>query len=352
MRLHPAFTLAFPLAFAAVARAQDLIFTFAPQSSLTLTTDFVIDSEGVLLGDYDEVANPAGTRTRPGLFGGSGNQPIPAAIDLSLAGSDTTRPTGSFRLNADIQAGSFTLDAFGADLLGGASLDVPFTLGLLYETFRTLTPNSLFLGGVRLPIPLGQASVTALTFVQSDAVNGILVPTETSGVFTFVALVPVNVTLSASVLAQSFDLPGSGAALPLTGTLDFTSATPTITIAWDLALDQPFPPELIAQIPPVENQPLPLPTILPPGSVANLLLSLTVTSGNAGFGTSASLLAQGSIRCSTDLNSDGMVDAFDLMAFVDAFEAGTPPADFNADGFIDLFDYLDFIQAFESPCRQ
>ncbi len=352
MRLHPALTLVLPAAILLpTARAQDLIFTFTPQSSLTLSTDFVIDSEGTLIGNYDETTNPGGTRTRPGLFGGSGNQPIPAAIDLSLAGSDSTRPTGSFRFTADTDAGVFTLESFGADLLGGASLDVPFTLGLLYETFRTLTPNSVYFGGVRLPIPLGQASVSELTFVQTAPVPGVLLPTDTPGVFTFAAVLPVDVTLSASALTQTFDLPASPAALPLTGSLDTTTTPPTITIAWDLAVDQPFPPEVIAQIPPVENQPLALPTLLPPGSVANLLLSLTVTAGNAGLGTTASLVAQGIVRCSTDLNNDGMVDLHDLMAFIEAFEAGTPAADFNADGFADLFDYIDFVEAFESPCN-
>ena len=161
----------------------------------------------------------------------------------------------------------------------------------------------------------------------------------------------MNATISASALTQTFDLPGVPAALPITGVYNTTTNPPTITIAWDLALSQPFPPELIAQIPPIENQALPLPTILPPGSVANVLLNLIVTAGNAGVSTNASLAATGLPRCNVDLNSDGMVDLHDLMAFVDAFEAGTPAAEFNGDGFIDLFDFLDFMQAFDAPCN-
>ena len=340
-----------PALLALPARAQDLIFTLSPPSTLTLGTDFTITTDGTLIGDFDELSNPGGTKTRPGIFGGSGNQPIPTAIDLSLAGSDSTSPTGTFRFDADTAAGTFVIDALATDLLGGSTLNVPFTLGLLYETFRTFTPNALYLGGVRLPIPIGNASISALTFIQTAPAPGLLVPADAPGVFTFVTLLPVNATISASALTQTFDLPGVPAALPITGVYNTTTNPPTITIAWDLALSQPFPPELIAQIPPIENQALPLPTILPPGSVANVLLNLIVTAGNAGVSTNATLTATGLPRCNVDLNSDGMVDLHDLMAFIDAFEAGTPAAEFNGDGFIDLFDFLDFMQAFDAPCN-
>ncbi len=339
------------LSLHAAARAQDLVFSLNAPSSLTLGTDFTIATEGSLIGDYDATTNPGGTKTRPGLFGGSGNQPIPAAIDLSLAGSDSTRPTGTFRFTADPEFGTFLIDSLSTDLLGGSTLNVPFTLGLLYDTFRTFTPNSLYLGGIRLPIPLGNATISALTFAQSAPAPGVLVPTDAPGIYTFVTLIPVNATISASALTQTFELPGVPAALPATGVYNTTTTPPTITIAWDLALSQPFPPELIAQIPPIENQALPLPTILPPGAVANLLLNLVVTSGNAGVSTSATLSATGLPRCNVDLNSDGMIDMHDLMAFFDAFEAGTPVAEFNGDGFIDLFDVIAFMEAFDSPCN-
>ncbi len=54
--------------------------------------------------------------------------------------------------------------------------------------------------------------------------------------------------------------------------------------------------------------------------------------------------------CLADFNSDGVVDFFDYLDFVDAFSANLASADFNLDGVIDFFDYLDFVDAFSSPC--
>ena len=45
-------------------------------SSIDLSGSVGLAFEGALIGNYDEEANPQGTLTRPGLFGGSGNQPI------------------------------------------------------------------------------------------------------------------------------------------------------------------------------------------------------------------------------------------------------------------------------------
>ena len=54
--------------------------------------------------------------------------------------------------------------------------------------------------------------------------------------------------------------------------------------------------------------------------------------------------------CPADVNSDGAVDFFDYLDFVNAFAARTTGADFNHDGIIDFFDYLDFVNDFTSGC--
>ena len=51
-----------------------------------------------------------------------------------------------------------------------------------------------------------------------------------------------------------------------------------------------------------------------------------------------------------DFNSDGSVDFFDYLDFVDAFTSGTAAADFNGDQSVDFFDYLDFVDAFTTSC--
>lgn len=52
------------------------------------------------------------------------------------------------------------------------------------------------------------------------------------------------------------------------------------------------------------------------------------------------------VRCPADFNDDDVVDFFDYLGFVSAFEAGDDAADFNHDSVVDFFDYLDFMAAF------
>ncbi len=56
------------------------------------------------------------------------------------------------------------------------------------------------------------------------------------------------------------------------------------------------------------------------------------------------------ISCPADFNSDGAVDFFDYLDFVQAFADSSSAADFNHDAVIDFFDYLDFVQAFSLGC--
>ena len=47
-----------------------------------------------------------------------------------------------------------------------------------------------------------------------------------------------------------------------------------------------------------------------------------------------------------DANSDGVVDFFDYLDFIQAFSQGSIDADFNGDTTVDFFDYLDFLAEF------
>ena len=80
-------------------------------------------------------------------------------------------------------------------------------------------------------------------------------------------------------------------------------------------------------------------------------MSLTVSSIHTGLATTANLVAVGIPHCAADLNNDGIVDWFDYLDFVTAFETAAPAADFNSDGFIDFFDYSDFVDDFNNPCN-
>jgi hypothetical protein len=54
--------------------------------------------------------------------------------------------------------------------------------------------------------------------------------------------------------------------------------------------------------------------------------------------------------CPADFNSDGTVDFFDYLDFVQAFSEEDPRADLDHNGQVDFFDYLDFVTSFDSGC--
>jgi hypothetical protein len=68
--------------------------------------------------------------------------------------------------------------------------------------------------------------------------------------------------------------------------------------------------------------------------------------GNTQFSSAAVV----TVSHRADFNSDGVVDFFDYLDFVQAFATGSNAADFNGDGAVDFFDYLGFVDAFATGC--
>ncbi|MCA9299334.1 MAG: hypothetical protein KDA28_09720, partial [Phycisphaerales bacterium] len=54
--------------------------------------------------------------------------------------------------------------------------------------------------------------------------------------------------------------------------------------------------------------------------------------------------------CAADLNADGVLDIFDVLAYIAAFDAEDPSADMNGDGSFDIFDVLLYLRLFEEGC--
>ena len=54
--------------------------------------------------------------------------------------------------------------------------------------------------------------------------------------------------------------------------------------------------------------------------------------------------------CPVDLNDDGMVDFFDVSAFLAAFSSMDPVADINHDGMVNFFDVSAFLAAYNAGC--
>ena len=57
-------------------------------------------------------------------------------------------------------------------------------------------------------------------------------------------------------------------------------------------------------------------------------------------------------NCPADLSADGVLNFFDVSAFLSAYSAASPEADFNADGVLNFFDVSAFLTAFAEGCAQ
>lgn len=56
------------------------------------------------------------------------------------------------------------------------------------------------------------------------------------------------------------------------------------------------------------------------------------------------------VECPADLTGDGILDFFDISAFLNAFNANDPAADFDNNGVWDFFDVSAFLNAFNAGC--
>ena len=339
---------------AAPVLAQPQRFAFvldAPAGSVQLTTSIGVSSHGFWIGNHDPVTNPGGTRTIPGLFGGSGNSPINVAIGLAVAGASATNPAGL--LVMDVSTGRFTIDGFSLDLLGGQTVMLPMEATLLYDTFHTANPSALFPGGVSITIPLGNAEVTMLTAAQSGNGGGTLVPGPGLGEFIVAGVVPVMLTVEASALGTPIAPGPQPAALAIAGTLVVSGNSAVLTVSSVIDVQQVIP----GPLPGPQAEPFALPTVLPPGSVANLLLTLEIDQIDIGLGGTIDLAANGVLGCYADCDPStgvGRLDIFDFLCFQNAFVAGNATAcacDVSSGPVVcDIFDFLCFQNAFVSGC--
>jgi hypothetical protein len=307
----------------------------SPSSTFTQATLISLPLAGTWIGNYDAVANPAGTRTIPGLFGGSGNNAIPftSTVKPTARVADTV-PAGGFSLVVDRAAGTCAVESLSLDVLNGQAGTLDTDLVVSFSTFRTVAPSSTFIGVSNLTVPLEAGSLTAATAAQSGPAVGTAAP-NADGTWAFAVTVPAVVSVSGTSMGQPFSS-GSPGALVLAGTLSFGPGG--VTVSSSGSVNETVP---VDAPPPIVNQPFPLPTILPPGGTANLLMSGTFSPGTATTTASASLAAAGKLVPRTgDLNADGSVNGADLGILLGAWGAADPgePADLNADGVVDGID--------------
>jgi hypothetical protein len=323
------------LALPTLALAGEYEFRVKPTSTLVFDAGIDAPIEGSFVGNWDATANPAGTRTLPGLFGGTSttNTPIPYAGDLA-AGIDADKvPSGGFRVRIPTDGTDATIEGLEFDLLGGEQMDLLVTVDLVFQTFRTRQPTSTYIGLEGLPpIPIASGAVSQLRVTQVGKAVAMTVETPVGTMF--MSNVPVEFVFQVSLFgAPVVDqvIPGT---LPVAGMVT-DDAMPTASISFKDGFSIPLP-----EIPAFENQPVALPTILPPGETANLLFTGTVNGPAGAFGIQINTLIEfGGNPLPMDLNIDGCINADDLgMLLAGWGPAPKHPADFNHDGTIDGVD--------------
>ncbi|MFM8871926.1 MAG: hypothetical protein ACKOJI_00940 [Phycisphaerales bacterium] len=311
------------------AAAERYACVLGPTSTVNQTTNLVLPLAGTWIGNYNATTNPTGTQTRPGLFGGSGNVAIPYSMSIRPTITiNGTHPAGTFTLGFDPVTRAVAVFGLQSNLLNGQPGTVAVNIRLTYQTFRSFSPNSTFIGVTNVDVPLESGSLTTATAAQSNSAYGVATA-NTDGSFAFTVPVPVTISVAGSAAGQPFASESPGI-LALSGTITVAGGQATVAAQATTNETAPVPPP-----PPLVDQPFGLPTILPPGSTANLLLSGTFSEGTVATNSTITIAAVGPrIPRPADFNGDGAVTGDDLGQLLAAW--GAPGiADLNLDGIVD-----------------
>lgn len=298
----------------------------APTSTYSQETLIQLPLAGTWIGDYVAVTNETGTRTLPGFFGGSGNNAIPFSSTVKPKVSiANTHPTGTFKFGFDAASGVVNVSNLLVDTLAGQTGTISTSMLLTYSTFHTVQPTSTFIGLTNIDVPIDSGSLTAATAVQSAPAIGAATP-NTDGTWAFAVTVPVTITVAGTALAQPFTN-SSPAVMVLTGTFSIKGNTISLTSQGSVNETLPVPAG-----PPLVSAPFDLPTIIPAGQVAHLLISGTFADGTIATVGSSTLVMNGVPSAIVgDINQDGAVTGADLGLLLSGWSQ-PGPSDLNNDG--------------------
>ena len=218
MTLHIHLTAAFGILLPAALATAAVDFEIdQKQSQVDQSLVLDVPFEGTWIGDYDAKTNPEGTQTRPGLFGGSGNNPIEYSASFGIDGGGQSQPTGTYALAIDEEALAGVLDNLSVDLLGGQPSEVELGIDLVYSSFNTVNPFSIYPGGIPFSFPLGSAQVIAATLESTTPTPVVLQPNGEGYLFTGLVNGVNRSEVELGTGVQEFEVP---VAIPLAGTLE------------------------------------------------------------------------------------------------------------------------------------
>jgi hypothetical protein len=340
--------LAWVLACAPVATAAaDVVrweCTLGPDSTYQQTTNIAVPMVGDWIGNHDAALNPSGTRTLPGLFGGSGNVAIPytgsarSRIELPAAA-----PLGSFSLWFDDATAQLRMNFLFVDALAGRAGSLQSSLVVTYGNFRTVAPTATFPGASNLSLPLEDGGLTVVEATQTSEAS----TTATAagpGLWDFVLSIPIHVRVVGTALGQPLERL-EPATLSLQGRLDLTEGTARITGQGSVSETVPVPPPS-----PLVRYPMAVPTILPPGATASLLVNGTFSQGSSTTTASANLRASGRRICPIDFDLSGTIDYGDVvLLMLDYGPCEGCAADLDGTGGVDFGDLVLVLLEF-GPC--
>lgn len=318
------------------------VFSMAPlvidheQSSIDGEFEQSIFMPGTLIGNWNEKTNPEGTSTLPGYWGGSGNNLIACEFTPVLGGPYQSPVMGDLNIELDTASEILTVDNLLITAFDGTPATFPVTLGLLFETFRTVQPDSLFPGGVPVDIPLGDGEITLMKFEQHELVTASLEPLG-GGEWMYFLAVPVNVTVEAIVMDTETGPLLSQGILEIEGTIEIVNER--YQMIGEVILDS----DETVEGPPIsfENVPFDVSTVIPQGETAHLLVSAVAKSATMMNSAYLHIIARGDVNQQGDVDGDGVVGVNDLLALIAVWgQCASCNEDINNDGFVNVTDLL------------
>ena len=308
------------------------------ESIITVDIANSLNNIGNLTGDHDATSNPTGTITIPGVWGGSGNQEIPVELSTGTGISGTSNPGGNLGIEVFPSQGNAIIYGLFLDVLNETPITASLTASLLFEVFHTENPTSIYPGGIPIDLPLGEGDVTLCLIEQSESVSAAITPIDDQ-TYQIDAILPVELNLEASVNEQTIPLGPLPGAVLLSGQLSSINGKQIFNAS--LSIDE----QEIVDLPgdePLPAVPLPLPTILPPGGTANVLLTLIPQSTSLTVSVTANITAVGEPETPPcDVNGDGQVNTNDILAVLAEWGVCNGcDSDTNDDGVVNVNDIL------------